>query len=237
MPSNHAGAEQDQPFSEPMLDKKTWHQAVEEAVAEAQANNTSLTVIFIDVNHFKDVNDTLGHAAGDEVIAEIRNLLVNNLRLSEKRLGEDRDLISASEARAPDLTGTEAEIDAEAGHIGGDEFGILCETGDKGARIIEGRLRNAFTDYMASKEGTELGDLELSLAIGVSVLQPGMTSAQLLRSADREMYEDKMRQLPPLNEEQEKFLSQLYLGLEQHNLRIRDIGKYTVLSARKKSTG
>ena len=219
------------PAVDSILDKHGWHDAVEEAAIEARETGSPLAVFFIDVNHFKDINDTLGHQAGDDVIAGIREMLQQELRLTENRPKEDRDLMWVHEAEQPSFYRGDEPEGLEIGHIGGDEFGILCQTDDIGARAIEERLRNAFNKYKASQD-EELQALDISLAIGVSVLQPGMSGQELLRFADEDMYADKLRQLPPLSEEQKKFLLQLYEGLEQHKLRLRDLGKYVLMLSR-----
>lgn len=216
-----------------ILDKKKWHEAVDVAVAQSQVSGNQLAIIFIDVNHFKDVNDKLGHLAGDEVIASIRDILATSLRTTQERLPEDRDLLSVSEAKSPELPRHLRKMDFQPGHIGGDEFGILCNTDEKGASILVKRLRKIFTDYVENNKDERLKDLDISLAIGVSVLQPGMISSDLLYLADQDMYEDKIRQLSPLNEAQRKFLNDLAEGLKEHELRLRDVGKYLLMLADK----
>ena len=217
---------------ETVMDKKTWHRTVEDAALEAQRRGTPLSVIFIDVNHFKDINDSLGHAYGDQVIAEIQGILSKNLRLDKNRPGKNNDLIFVNEADSSVIDGFGADLDLQSGHLGGDEFGILCKTDDNGARIVTSRLREAFDEYLQGESNTELKELGVSLAMGVSVLQENMTVSQLLQAADREMYEDKLRQLPPLTDEQREFLIGLHEELDKHRVRLRDIGKYVVLLSR-----
>ena len=217
---------------EPILDKEAWHDVVKMAVDEARATDTPLAVIFIDVNNFKEINDNLGHQAGDEVITGIREMLKKQLRLTEKRPKNERDQMWVQEAEQPRFYRGKEPEGLEVGHIGGDEFGILCKTDDIGTKTIEKRLRAAFSEHMSSQD-EKLQALDIGLAIGVSVLQPEMTTRELLHLADQEMYNDKWNQLPPLNEEQEKFLTQFYEALEQQKIRLRDLGKYAILLARK----
>src|SRR5262249_13157450 len=107
-----------------LLDKNGWHDAVETAVAPSSLRGQPLSVLFIDVNHFKDINDQLGHDVGDEVIAQIQRMLVDNLRTGSNRTAQERDYVG---------------IDFEPGHIGGDEFGILCRSDLEGARVLAER--------------------------------------------------------------------------------------------------
>jgi diguanylate cyclase (GGDEF)-like protein len=73
-------------------------------------------VLFVDVDHFKNVNDTLGHAFGDELLARLSNRLVDCVRL--------RDTV---------------------GRLGGDEFGMILamEDGERGAALVANKIRVA----------------------------------------------------------------------------------------------
>jgi len=224
IPERQFGSESNKSASDTVLDKAAWHEEVERAVKEAQVNDSPLSVIFIDVNHFKEVNDNLGHTAGDEVIAEIRKLLTQQLRHSVSRPAGQRDIVSLSEA----------DDSFQAGHIGGDEFAILCKTDDVGVKLIERRVRKSFDEYMTSQD-VSLRDLDIDLAIGVSILQPGMTHEQLLSLADYEMYEDKLRQLPPLTDEQKDVIVRMQEEFDRLGLRLRDIGKYALVLSRQRA--
>lgn len=92
------------------------HRAFGGRLAEAAAaahDSSPVSVLFLDVDDFKAVNDTLGHAAGDEVIRALGHAL--------------RDVSRASDA---------------AGRVGGDEFALLMPGTDlTGARAVAERLR------------------------------------------------------------------------------------------------
>ncbi len=68
---------------------------LEKARKYADANNTKLAVIFMDLDNFKDINDLLGHNTGDELIREIAHRLKENLRSQDflARLGGDEFVI------------------------------------------------------------------------------------------------------------------------------------------------
>lgn len=219
----------------PVLDKKAWHREVELATEEARRDDSHLSVVFIDVNYFKDINDTLGHTKGDEVIEAVHQILAKNLRTqySEKRPVSELDSIAISRASKPEFPAGLKASDVQAGHIGGDEFGILCKTDEKGARVLVDRIRFAFDEYKKSPEGKDLEKLGISLAIGASTLEPGWDSTDLLSDADLNMYRDKESQLKPLNEVQRKFLNNVAEGLEEYDIRIRDLGKYLVMLSQK----
>jgi len=96
------------------------------ARAEAGQVKPEMAVIFIDIDGFKQVNDTIGHAAGDRVLVEATARLRSRTRPS--------DILS---------------------RLGGDEFVALCEGGAEAAAVIAKRLLSAFDDPFVV-EGREM---------------------------------------------------------------------------------
>jgi predicted signal transduction protein with EAL and GGDEF domain len=134
-------------------------------------------VLFVDLDGFKVVNDSLGHGAGDELLAQIALRLTESLR--------KRDTV----ARAPD-----PHLDPSGGptvaRIGGDEFTILLdqishpEDALRVARRIQQNLAAPF------KVGGQ--ELYASASIGVAMGDVGHTTSEdLLRDADVAMYRAK----------------------------------------------
>lgn len=84
-----------------------------QAIASAQHHRRSLAVLFLDVDHFKRINDSLGHASGDQLLQSIARRLVACVRSSDtvSRQGGDEFVILLSEvARADDAAFTADKI-------------------------------------------------------------------------------------------------------------------------------
>jgi diguanylate cyclase (GGDEF)-like protein/PAS domain S-box-containing protein len=84
-----------------------------QAIASARRHRTALAVLFLDVDHFKHINDSLGHAAGDQLLKSIAERLAACVRSSDtvSRQGGDEFVILLSEvARAEDAAFTADKI-------------------------------------------------------------------------------------------------------------------------------
>ena len=79
-------------------------QRIEFGLAEATRANGYMGVLFLDLDHFKDVNDTLGHPVGDELLVQVSQRLLNCARGSDTvaRLGGDEFAILCSNLKSPD---------------------------------------------------------------------------------------------------------------------------------------
>lgn len=81
-----------------------------DALVRAEETGRPLTIMMADIDHFKSVNDSFGHAAGDEVLVEVSTRIRDNLRAMDlvSRHGGEEFLIIL-----PDIEGSEAELAAE----------------------------------------------------------------------------------------------------------------------------
>ncbi len=150
---------------------------VESAVWEARARGDALGLLFVDLDGFKEVNDRLGHAAGDELLQVVAQRLRDRVRR--------RDLVA---------------------RLGGDEFLVaLPDLSPETAAQEAGRVADELTAAIRRPvplRGTQVG---VGASIGVSVCPAdGVVFADLLHRADMRMYDRKaerravIREAPPV---------------------------------------
>jgi diguanylate cyclase (GGDEF)-like protein len=136
--------------------------ADELSVAALRAANAGdpYTIVMIDIDNFKQINDTLGHTTGDAVLVEFARILRKSFRSD--------DILA---------------------RYGGDEFvAVLPETTSECRSRVVARLQGALAE---SQLAQRLG-LTLSASVGVADSSAG-SSEEVLKSADRAMYESKRR--------------------------------------------
>jgi diguanylate cyclase (GGDEF)-like protein len=142
-------------------------------LARAQRTKELVAVIFLDVDHFKRINDTLGHDVGDEVIREAAHRMQDSLRE-----GDTISRLGIEDGRA------------DLARVGGDEFYLLVPqlASNSDAAKIATRLLRAFD------EPFRLGSREITItaSIGIAVSpDDGRDAEVLLKHADTAMYRAK----------------------------------------------
>ena len=160
-----------------LLNQETWLDNVARYVENAEnGGNTHFGVIFIDLDHFKEVNDGSGHLAGNEVLVGIVKKLLESLRESDA-------------------------MSHMSGRLGGDEFGILVDlTAREGGQKdmadevrlekIEERLNGEETGSFTDVIRVVLGN-EFDISTGGATWTKGLTAKGLVQLADQKMYLNK----------------------------------------------
>ncbi len=142
--------------------RRCFDKRINEEFERARRYNIPLSLLLIDIDHFKDVNDTYGHQTGDKVLQDLAKLLKKSGR------GEV-DLIM---------------------RYGGEEFAlILPNTPREGAYKFAKRLRIAVQEHRFKTAGN--GTLSTTISIGVSTLDSHRSSAELIKTADKRLYKAK----------------------------------------------
>ena len=130
-------------------------------VAPAQASNTELVCIAIDMDNLKQVNDTLGHASGDDLLQLVAELIRGQKRLQDYGV-----------------------------RLGGDEFIVLMPGCDhRHAQAFAQRLRSLFQHEVRTLlSGQVRSDLSMGIA---ALSDGPTTGRQLLQAADERLYAAK----------------------------------------------
>jgi diguanylate cyclase (GGDEF)-like protein len=134
-------------------------------IERAQRFQRPLSILMVDIDRFKDVNDAHGHLRGDEVLVELSRRMLSRIR---------------------------GEIDTLA-RFGGEEFIIvLPETPREGARVVANKLRRAVRGRAFTSDVAP--DVKITVSIGVAVYpEDGTTAEGLIQEADVAMYKAKRR--------------------------------------------
>jgi len=132
-------------------------------LASYKENKKSIGVLMLDIDHFKKINDTYGHAAGDEVLKVFAERIAKSLR--------SFDLVA---------------------RMGGEEFvAILPDISEKVATQVTERLRHSIADKPIPVSGPE-GAINVTVSIGgMLVNTEGITVEDALDSADKSLYTAK----------------------------------------------
>lgn len=138
-------------------------QLLREAMAASEREGFLLTVCYLDLDHFKPVNDRFGHEAGDRLLVE----LAERMRRSLRHWASGDDAVA---------------------RLGGDEFVLLLRTAtlEEGRHAVERVMRNVSQPYGL---GVGAGPVAVTASIGATVYPIDKADADtLLRHADHAMY-------------------------------------------------
>ncbi len=134
---------------------------IRQMMARSEREHTRMAALFIDVDDFKDINDTLGHNAGDELLTAVGVRLKAALR--------DQDTV---------------------GRLGGDEFVVLVEgtSLDAGSGAVADRILDALSDSFDLEDSDD--PVVVNVSIGIAEGERS-TGEELLQDADIALYQAK----------------------------------------------
>ena len=135
---------------------------VTEATQLAHGTPRQPTVLFIDVDRFKNINDSLGHSAGDDVLLEVA-----------------RRLVAAVPAHA------------SVGRISGDEFVVLDPQTESATQavVLAERVLDSLREPLGLRQGDMF--VSVSIGVAMAVRNVPLTADEILRHADTAMYRAK----------------------------------------------
>jgi diguanylate cyclase (GGDEF)-like protein/PAS domain S-box-containing protein len=141
---------------------------LESAIETAGQGETLFAILFVDLDQFKLVNDSLGHAAGDELLITVAGRLRSSIRTGSRPDGSGHSVVA---------------------RIGGDEFAILLGPIEReaDASIVAARILERLGDPLFF-EGRRMF---ISASIGIALSSSGAAPEELLHNADTAMYHAK----------------------------------------------
>ena len=160
--------------------RQSFLQRVDREIKRAMHSATQLGVLFMDLDGFKNINDTLGHSVGDQILQRAANRLRRGVRPA--------DLVSRPAEL--EMRGAEPGSEVEFARLGGDEFTalILDLKGPEGALVVSRRI----LELMRRPYALKGRDLLLTASIGIALYpDDGVDAATLLKHADTAMYHAK----------------------------------------------
>jgi diguanylate cyclase (GGDEF)-like protein/PAS domain S-box-containing protein len=146
-----------------LFNRRRFSEELERALMRARRFGEHGAVLFLDLDGFKFVNDTLGHAAGDELIGRVASLLASNLR----------------------------ETDTLA-RVGGDEFAVLLVPSDeRSAVVVAKKLLSTLRRNPATVRDDRSARVSSSIGIALFSGDDRLTADELVVEADIAMYQAK----------------------------------------------
>ncbi|MBI5140709.1 MAG: diguanylate cyclase [Nitrospirae bacterium] len=147
-----------------LANRRCFFEYFDSELKRVRRHGRAISLLMLDIDHFKKINDTWGHRQGDEMLRRLAQILRDNLRMVDL-----------------------------PGRLGGEEFGVLLpETDPVEAAIVAERFRavvEATGFQLVDSEGT----INMTVSLGVCSLQPGTfaESDDLYSAADSALYRSK----------------------------------------------
>ena len=148
-----------------MNNRRQFETRLSQEIAIAKRQNNSLCAMMIDIDFFKGVNDTYGHAAGDEVLRTVAGIIKQALR--------------------------ESDIPSR---YGGEEFAVLLPyTHIEEAKIVGERLRLAVesTPITINQDNENKKTINVTISMGLAEYDGNETGEVLFERADKALYNAK----------------------------------------------
>ncbi|MGB7972425.1 MAG: GGDEF domain-containing protein [Candidatus Deferrimicrobiaceae bacterium] len=149
-----------------IFNRRHLERRLEEECERAKRLGFPLSMIMLDLDHFKTINDTYGHPTGDLVLKEIGGILKKSVR----------------------------RIDVPSRYGGEEAVVLLPHTGEGEAMLVSERIRRKIEAHPFPVDGADGhgGTLRCTVSIGVAVMTADCTNAgQLIQLADKALYQAK----------------------------------------------
>ncbi|HOZ06613.1 MAG TPA: GGDEF domain-containing protein [Arenimonas sp.] len=146
-----------------LFNSRHLHERLQSEMERAQRYQRPLSLLVIDCDNFKRINDTFGHLEGDKVLQTLAKVIGQCLRRTDS-----------------------------AYRYGGEEFVLILPEAEIGAAaMLAERLRKGFADETVRSDNDQ--EIRCTVSIGLATYQSGETESQFIRRADEANYEAKRR--------------------------------------------
>ena len=144
-----------------LFNRRYFDRSIAVEIARASRERSPLGLLLCDIDRFKDINDTRGHAAGDRVLNELAAVLAD--------MGRKTDIVT---------------------RFGGEEFCFLLpNTKPEFVRLVAERVRTKVEATTITLDNGE--KLKVTASIGIGIYKAGDTAALLIQRADEALYRAK----------------------------------------------
>jgi predicted signal transduction protein with EAL and GGDEF domain len=167
--------------------RRLLNEHLEKVLARARRKNTEFALLFVDLDNFKMINDSIGHQSADLVLRKLADELGGLIR------SDDVLALYAEEESALDTTiSIEPITDSVLSRLGGDEFVILLP--DMRDRFTAGAVAHRILKLLERPFQVKDHEVFLSVSIGIATYpEDGETTDILIRNADTAMYHAKQQ--------------------------------------------
>ena len=155
-----------------LVNRRRFMEQLQRALASARKRSERMALLYLDLDQFKRINDTLGHTTGDELLQGVAEILFDRVR-------------------STDLVGRPwADRDSEVSRLGGDEFAVLLT--ELGSRDDAGLVASRILDALPTPIRVADHEISTTASIGIALYpDDGDDVETLVKHADRAMYHAK----------------------------------------------
>ena len=159
--------------------RRSFNEQLTRILKRSQRRNSNAALLFIDLDHFKRINDSIGHGRGDRLLVEIAKRLTLELR-------ED-DAINYFSDRSAEDDDDDGAVSTERARLGGDEFTVVLSDVENTMHVerVAKRILNALSEPIALQSHNPV----VTPSIGIAIFpHDGKDPDTLVRNADTAMY-------------------------------------------------
>jgi two-component system cell cycle response regulator len=148
-----------------IFNRKYFGQKIVSDISFANRHQVPLSLLMLDIDHFKKINDTYGHNTGDHVLVQVAQIIAGTLR--------DDDMVA---------------------RYGGEEFVVIAQgVGFDGGKILGERIRKRIEEEFSKPEKTARARLQVTISVGVASVLAGADANEnlMISTADQNLYHAK----------------------------------------------